>query len=246
MFADEVDSRPLWSQVLTALQDRIMDGTYPVGTYLPSEWQLVDEFGVSRPVIGRALNILRDEGWVTSSQGKGRLVRRRGGYATRKPGWGLSLVTGESSGGRVDEVVVETALFAPARVVEAFGWLSNQPVVARRRLLVAPHTGPIGVVTVYVAATVAAGTDLLKEHPVRGGVLGHLTQRRRIVFDSLVQTVSSRAATTQEADELQVAARSCVTTLLVSVLDDDDVAQVVADAVIVASRAEIRDAFPLR
>jgi GntR family transcriptional regulator len=246
MFADEVDSRPLWSRILATLQERIMDGTYPVGTYLPSEWQLVDEFGASRPVIGRALNLLRDEGWVSSAQGMGRLVRRRGGYATRRPGWGLSLVTGESSGGRVDEVSVEALLVAPGRVADAFGWDANQPVIARRRLLVQAHTGPVGVVTVYVAAVLAAGTDLLRDRPVRGGVLGYLTQRRRITFDSLVQRVSSRAVTGQEADELQVPARSCATTLLVSVLDEHDVVQVVADAVVVASRAEVRDAFPLR
>jgi GntR family transcriptional regulator len=246
MFADGLDSKqPLWSKILTILQDRIMDGTYPVGTYLPSEWQLVDEFGVSRPIIGRALNLLRDEGWVTSSQGKGRLILRRGGYATRKPGWGLWLVTGETSPGTVGEVSVEN-VFAPNRAVAGFGWDTTQPVVARRRMLVDAHIGPLGVVTVYVPAEVAMGTDLMRDRPVRGGVLSHLTQRRRIRFDSLAQQISSRPVTAQEADELQVPARACATTILVSVADDDDVVQVVADALLVASRIEIRDAFPLR
>jgi GntR family transcriptional regulator len=155
------------------------------------------------------------------------------------------MVTSETSSGQTSEVSVEN-VFAPNRAVAGFGWDSTAPVVARRRLLVDAHIGPLGVVTVYVPAEVAMGTDLMRPTPVRGGVLSHLTQRRRIRFDSLTQQISSRAVTAQEATELQVAARSCATTLLVSVADDDDVVQVVADAVLVASRVEIRDAFPLR
>jgi GntR family transcriptional regulator len=236
---------PLWSQILSVLQERIMDETYAVGSYLPTEMEFVEEFGASRPVVNRALNALREQGWVTSWQGKGRLVRRRGGYATRKPGWGLALVSGENSGGRVGEVGVQT-LDAPPWVADAFGWSELHEVVARRRLLVDAQIGPLGVVTVYVPASVAAGTDLVKPKPVRGGVLAHLSQRRRISFDYLTQRVSARPVTAAEAVELDVAARSSVLRVLVSVADDGDVVQVVADAVIVGSRVEIQDSFPLR
>ena len=61
-------------QVFRQLRDRIRFGTYALGSRLPSENELADEHGVSRPVIRAALSKLRDSGLIVSRQGAGSFV----------------------------------------------------------------------------------------------------------------------------------------------------------------------------
>ena len=68
---------PKYAQVVAEIQKRIERGQYPPGSLLPSEHQLVTEFGVSRPTIVKALSALRLDGWIDTQQGKGSFVRGR-------------------------------------------------------------------------------------------------------------------------------------------------------------------------
>src|SRR5579859_3417346 len=68
---------PKYAQVVAEIQRRISEGEYAPGTLLPSEHQLVTDFGVSRPTIVKALSSLRQDGWIETQQGKGSFVRGR-------------------------------------------------------------------------------------------------------------------------------------------------------------------------
>jgi GntR family transcriptional regulator, transcriptional repressor for pyruvate dehydrogenase complex len=70
-------SQKLGDQVYEALGEQIAAGRYPVGSRLPSELDLAQQFGVSRPVLRQALGRLRAEGLVTARQGAGNFVHRR-------------------------------------------------------------------------------------------------------------------------------------------------------------------------
>ena len=72
-----IDYAPKYAQVVTEIPQRIERGDYPPGSLLPSEHQLVAEFGVSRPTIVKSLAILRQEGWIDTQQGRGSFVRGR-------------------------------------------------------------------------------------------------------------------------------------------------------------------------
>ncbi len=48
----------------------ILDGTHPSGSALPSERNLAEQFGVTRPTIREALQRLAGEGWVSICHGK--------------------------------------------------------------------------------------------------------------------------------------------------------------------------------
>ena len=61
-------------EVYERLRGRVLDGTYPRDSKLPSEPRLCAEFGVSRPVIREALARLRVEGLILSRQGAGTFV----------------------------------------------------------------------------------------------------------------------------------------------------------------------------
>ena len=50
---------PKYVRLAQTIQRRIEDGTYPPGTRVPSENQLVQSFGMSRPTVVRALELLK-------------------------------------------------------------------------------------------------------------------------------------------------------------------------------------------
>ncbi|HXZ07556.1 MAG TPA: GntR family transcriptional regulator, partial [Paraburkholderia sp.] len=67
---------PLYDRVRDALHARILDGTYPPGSRLPTEHELCESHGVSRITIRQALERLRQEGWVEKIHGQGTFVQR--------------------------------------------------------------------------------------------------------------------------------------------------------------------------
>jgi GntR family transcriptional repressor for pyruvate dehydrogenase complex len=61
----------LYQQVAAALAEAIRSGAYPIGRRLPSERELADRFGVSRPTLREAMIALEIQGFVESRQGSG-------------------------------------------------------------------------------------------------------------------------------------------------------------------------------
>lgn len=60
--------------IAAKLRSRIADGTYPPARALPGESALMDEFGVARDTVRRALGVLKDEGLVSAAHGVGHFV----------------------------------------------------------------------------------------------------------------------------------------------------------------------------
>ncbi|MFJ9634101.1 GntR family transcriptional regulator [Streptomyces sp. NPDC101175] len=62
-------------RVVRELRALINDGSsYPVGSLLPSQRQLAEDFNVSRDTVQRVLGELRSEGWIETRQGSGTKV----------------------------------------------------------------------------------------------------------------------------------------------------------------------------
>lgn len=66
-----------YGQIAGTLKSRIIDGTYPPGTPMPSQHDLIEEFNVARPTAVQALRVLRNEGWITTAQGRNSIVKGR-------------------------------------------------------------------------------------------------------------------------------------------------------------------------
>lgn len=60
-----------YEKIASTIRERIKNGTYPVGSLLPNQTDLVLEFEVSRMTIKKAIDILRMEGLVYSQRGMG-------------------------------------------------------------------------------------------------------------------------------------------------------------------------------
>lgn len=61
--------------VLAALEQRLLAGEFPVGSRLPSERVLCDEYSISRPVIREVLSGLVERGYIEVYAGRGSFVR---------------------------------------------------------------------------------------------------------------------------------------------------------------------------
>jgi len=66
--------RLLWRQVYDDLMSEIRSGALAADDRLPSEFELAEQYGVSRDVIRRAKEELAGEGWLIVLQGRGTFV----------------------------------------------------------------------------------------------------------------------------------------------------------------------------
>lgn len=67
---------PLYSQLKDLLRTRILDGTYPPHSRMPSESELGKAFDVSRITVRQALGDLQKEGLIFKIHGKGTFVAK--------------------------------------------------------------------------------------------------------------------------------------------------------------------------
>lgn len=72
--AERISRRKLSHEVLDRLLARIRSGEYPVGSWLPSERELMQAFGVGRPAVREALQSLERMGLLAIVHGEGARV----------------------------------------------------------------------------------------------------------------------------------------------------------------------------
>lgn len=68
---------PLYQQLKSVLKDDIERGVYKSGDRLPSEPDLIREYGISRITVRQALDDLEVEGLIVRRHGKGTYVAER-------------------------------------------------------------------------------------------------------------------------------------------------------------------------
>jgi DNA-binding GntR family transcriptional regulator len=234
---------PRYAQMVAALQQRIESGAYPPGSLLPSENQLIAEFGVSRTTVTRALHLLRQDGWIDSQQGRGTFVRGRPAAAGRVRR-GQEVLDRADTGPRTTLLDAGTGR-VPARVAAALGAGEGTTAVYRRRLTVEDDGTPAELVTTWFPTDLAAGTLLATPQPIPEGVREHLRARKRARTDHLTERVTARLPTAEEARLLAIPRRTPVLAVLVTARDSTGHVLQVADAVLPADRHELEDTYPV-
>ena len=68
--------QPRWRQVAEVIRQRIVDGTYPPRTRVPSVLQLQAEFGIAAATGQKVHRALREEGVIYTEPGLGSFVTR--------------------------------------------------------------------------------------------------------------------------------------------------------------------------
>jgi GntR family transcriptional regulator len=69
-----VDQRPLYAQASEALRNLVQRGGYAPGDRLPSEVELSQQLGISRPTLREALRLLEEDGSIVRRHGVGTFV----------------------------------------------------------------------------------------------------------------------------------------------------------------------------
>jgi GntR family transcriptional regulator len=233
---------PKYAQVIDELRRRIESGVYPPGSLLPSEHQLSDEFRIARPTVVRALRVLRDDGWIETQQGRGSFVRGRpalAGLEAQRPGEGaLNRDEADEAG---DPIEMGKAS-PPARVAALLGLADDADVIARRRL-VRLDGEPSELVTWWVPAALADGTDLAGTAPVREGVRAHLARRKGVRVDHVLEQVVARHPASHEAKLLGVGKTAAMLALYVTGRDASGGPVLVLEVVMPGDRHELEDAY---
>lgn len=67
--------KPLSERIAGEIEESIIVGTFAVGSQLPSEQQLADQFGVSRNVVREAFKFLKERGLIEIMNGSGAYVK---------------------------------------------------------------------------------------------------------------------------------------------------------------------------
>ena len=234
---------PKYAQVVAEIKSRIERGEYPPGSLLPSEHQLVTDFGVSRPTIVKALASLRQDGWIDTQQGKGSFVRGRpalaGAERTRPAESLLELPEAQLSG----ELVQAGVKLAPGYVTRLFG-LEPGTKAFLRQLLLDENGGPVELASMWLPMELASGTSLTSPELLDESIRHHLQARKKVRFDHAVERISARQPTGEEAALLQVASDSPVLNVIVTVYDATAQPLQVIDIVLPGDRHEIHDAYP--
>jgi GntR family transcriptional regulator len=234
---------PKYAQVVAEIQKRIEQGAYPAGSLLPSEHQLVAEFGVSRPTIVKALSSLRQDGWIDTQQGKGSFVRGRpalaGAERTRPAANTLDLPESALSG----ELVQAGVKLAPAYVTALLGLEPGAKAFLRQRLL-SDDGEPAELASVWLPLDLAAGTSLASADLLGESIRHHLQVKKRVRLDHAVERISARQPTGEESGLLHVAADSPVLNVIVTAYDATAGPLLVTDLVLPGDRHEIHDAYP--
>jgi GntR family transcriptional regulator len=232
---------PKYAQVIDELRRRIESGEYPPGSLLPSEHQLSDEFQIARPTVVRALRVLRQDGWIETQQGKGSFVRGRPALAgLESPRTGEQALNRDES--REPGDLIEAGITAPPARVAALLDVGKDEVLARR-LLIRQDGEASELVTWWVPAALAEGTDLAKAEPLHGGVRGHLSRRKGIRVDHVLEQVTARHPTSAEAKLLGVGKSAPMLAMYVAARDASGGPVLVLEVVMPGDRHELEDAY---
>jgi len=205
--------RPAYLQIADDLRARIIGGELRAGDRLPTEAELMADYGVSRIVVRNAVDLLRSEGLVSKQQGRGTFVRNSRPVAKRIVGHLYSERATRSPFAAAAEAAGQTPEWeyqcrrttATAAVAERLALRAGDPVMSTHYRFFSDDE-PVMLSTSHEPLAITAGTPV--EHPEGGPVTGVVARMDSIGvhITSVTEDVTARAARPLEADVLRVPA----------------------------------------
>lgn len=232
MTLNPADSRPLYHQLASLLRQQIYSGELSPGDRVPTENELSERYSTSRNTVRLALDVLRNEGLVTSHQGRGSFVRsdppmryyasltgsrkKRLEANRRRDTFGQQM---EAQGKTAKQVSSVEVIPANAEIATHLNLNPGESVVARRRIQYADDEPlqlgdsyyPLAIVQdskIMGSADVVEGTDQVLED------LGHTPTQYR-------DEITWRMPTVDEATKLHLGPATPVGRLLRTTLDQN-------------------------
>lgn len=196
--------QPLYHQLATLLATGIERGEYPAGERLPSEHQLAERFGLGRPTVRQATDVLVRRGLLERRRGSGTYVRQP------SPRVDLFSLSGTHDAFRHHAQRVETSLLSPLARTEVAAAAEGNPFAGSDALHVARLSRlsrtPVLLEHIYMDAALFAP---LLDEDLEGQSLSHLVETRlHLRPESADQSFSVQAVRGKTARALGVAAGS--------------------------------------
>lgn len=209
---DKTSGVPAFRQVADDLRRKISAGEFEPGELIPSERDLVDRYGVSRPTVRDAIGLLRSEGVVIAEHGRGvrvrprsrvvRLARSRLSRAAREADQGAFRGDAAVSGFAASSTVSVRFEPADADTAAALGIEPGTEVVVRDRVMMADGV-PVQLAVSRLPRSVTEDTAIEQEQTGPGGTYARLEEagHRLKHFE---ETVGARMPTPAENSVLQL------------------------------------------
>lgn len=231
----KVDGSFPYRRIVADLRADISTGRRGPGDRLPSEHDLADEYGASRPTVRRAIAVLKAEGLIISEQGRGMFVRPKphvrlllsGANYRRHRGAGLPGFNAQviEQGQTPQQHLLEVAtLNATADVATQLDLDNDAEIVVRRRLFTIDGQ-PVSLCDSYYPGEMAKGTPISENHRISGGAHAVIEDpagpiRRRI--ERSVDDLVCRMPTPEEIEGLKLPAGVPVVNVIRTVYDIDN------------------------
>lgn len=215
---------PKYHQIYLVLREQLHEGRFERG--LPGELALMDQFGVARVTVRRALEQLASEGLIAREPGRGTRslvggtlaadARSAGGQRAHLNGLLENLVSmGLRTTVRVLDVETVTASAAVADALQLPAGSAVQKAVRVR----STKEGPLSHITTYVPGDIARqfGRQELEKKPILV-----LLEESGVKVGRAHQTISARLADAQVARHLDLAVGSALLAVRRLIYDDQE------------------------
>lgn len=248
------EGRPRYRAVAEELRRRVLSGAIPPGSLLPSEADLIAEFGTSRGTIREALNLLRAEGMIVTEHGRGSYarpvlpVRRLSAERYRREVEQLDRTREPSTSFTTDQDIgwgdyqLDTEFReVPASVALAdlFG-VAPGAMLLERRFVFRAFGVPQQMSHSYLLLGMVAGTPVAdpENEPWPGGNIAEL-HSLGVTVTGIRERVRARMPVADEVAALRIPSGVPVVTITRQTYAGERVVEVATDIVIPADRVEL-------
>ncbi|QFZ74047.1 UTRA domain-containing protein [Streptomyces fagopyri] len=203
--------RPAYVQVADDIRQQITDGTLQAGDRIPSEAELMEDYGVSRIVIRNAMEVVQNEGLVIKQQGRGTFVREQRPlrrrvlgdlYGKRPTGSPMKRAT-ESEGRRSEWEYQSRRTMATKAIADRLALEPGAPVTRTTYRFFADDE-PIMLSTSHEPLEITEGTPV--EQPEGGTITGVVPRMDSLGLHitHVTEDVNARAPRPYESEALQI------------------------------------------
>jgi GntR family transcriptional regulator len=234
-----------YRQIADHLRTAIEHGQYHPGDALPSEAQLIEQFGVSRPTVRQAISLLRIQGLVDVEHGRGAFVRitpRRRRVSRNR--YSQARLARRESAGLTSQITYAGPESAPTDIAPLFGIPEGAPIFIRRRTIF-DHSGkPVQLSTSYFLPDLAEGTKLAQPLPIND-MFRYIEQLKGRKYARAQEFISTRLPTPDEVTALKIDTNVPVLRVIHAAYDDQEEPLEVVDSIFPGDQHELYDEFEI-
>lgn len=246
--------KPKYLQIADDLAEQIRAGALAPGAAVPSEADLMEDYGVASGTARKAIAELRTAQLIETHHGRGSFVRSRPPVqrkssdrfrrSHRKAGKAAYLAEAEQSGGKPSVTVLFIGpTEAPSEIAERLNVAPGAKVLARRRRYFRDGT-PTEEATSYLPWDVVKDIpETFAENPGGGGIYARL-EENGYVLTEFTETVRARLATKAETSALALSPGAPVIHLVRNAVTESGRVVEVCDTVMAADQFVLDYRFP--